>query len=52
MQKFVSVLDCNMNVKNAPKPSSKYLDHKMCKIKQTENISVALKIFLNQLKFF
>ena len=33
------VLDGNLNVKNAPKLSAKYLEDKICKIKQTQNIN-------------
>ena len=46
------VLDGNLSVKNAPKISGKYLEDKICKIKQTQNISVIPRIFLNQLKTF
>ena len=40
VQKFVSVLDGNSRVKNAPKLSAKNLEDKRCKIKQIKNISV------------
>ena len=52
MQKFVPILDGNLSVKNAPKPSATYLEDKICKIKQIQNTSVTLKTFLNQLKNF
>ena len=51
MQKFVPVLDGNLRVKNAPKFSTNYLDDKICKIKQIQNIA-SLRTFRNQLKFF
>ena len=50
VQKSVPVLDGNLSMKNAPKLSSKYLQDKICKIKQVQNISVTLTTFLNQLK--
>ena len=50
VQKFVPVLDENLSMKNAPKLSAKYLQDKICKIKQIQNISVTLRRFLNQLK--
>ena len=49
MQKFVPVLDGNLSMKNAPKLSAKYFQDKICKMKQIQNISVTLRIFL-QLK--
>ena len=48
--KFVPVLDGNM--KNAPKISAKYLEDKICKIKQLQNIPVILMTFLNEIKYF
>ena len=50
VQKFVPVLDGNLSMKNDPKLSSKYLQGKICKIKQVQNISVTLRTFLSQLK--
>ena len=41
-----------LSEKNAPKLSAKYLEDKLCKINQMENMSVKLKSFINQLKFF
>ena len=41
-----------MSVKNAQKCFAKYLQHKICKIKQMQNIPVTLRTFLNQLKAF
>ena len=41
-----SILDGNLSVKNAPKLSAKYLEDKICKIKQMQNISVTLRKFL------
>ena len=38
VHKLVPVLDGNLSVKNAPKPSAKYLEDKICKIKQIQNI--------------
>ena len=40
----------NMNVINALKVYAKYFEDKICKIKQTQNISVILRSLLNQLK--
>ena len=40
VQKFVPVSDGNLSVKNAPNPSSKSLEDKICKIKQIQNIPV------------
>ena len=37
-------------MKNAPKPSIKYLEDKICKVKQIQNIPVNLGTFLNQSK--
>ena len=37
-------------MKNAPKPSIKYLKDKICKIKQIQNIPVTRETFLNQSK--
>ena len=48
--KLVPVLEGNLSVKNAPKLSAKYLQHKICKIKQMRNFPVTLRTFLNQLK--
>ena len=50
VKKYVPVLDGNLSVKNSPKHSAKYLEGKICKIKQIKNISVILRTFLNQLK--
>ena len=47
VQKFVSVLEENLSVKNAPKLSAKYLQDKTCKIKQMQNIPLTLRTFLN-----
>ena len=52
MQKFVSVFEGNLSVKNAPKLSAKYLQDKIYKIKQMQNIPVTLRTFLNHLKTF
>ena len=52
VQKFLSVLEWNLSVKNARKLSAKYLQDKICKIKQMHNIPVTLLTFLNQLKMF
>ena len=52
VQKFVPVLEGNLSVKNAPKLSAKYLQDKICKIKQMQNIPLTLRAFLNQLKTF
>ena len=52
VQRFVPVLHGNLRVKNAPKLSAKYLQNKICKIKQIQNIPVTLRTFLNQLKHF
>ena len=46
------VLDGNLSVKNAPKLSEKYLQDKICTIKQVQNIPVTLRTFLNQPKMF
>ena len=51
MQKFVSVLDGNLSVNNAPKPFEKYLGDKTCKIKQMQSISVTLRTYINQVNF-
>ena len=52
VQKFVAVLDGNFSVKNVPKRSAKYLKDKIYKTKETQNISVTLRTFLNQQKTF
>ena len=52
VQRFVPVLHGNFRAKNAPKLSAKYLQSKICKIKQIQNIPVTLRTFLNQLKHF
>ena len=52
VQKFVLVLEENLSVKNTPKLSAKYLQDKICKIKQMQNIPLTLRAFLNQLKTF
>ena len=39
VHKFVPVLSGNLSVKNAPKLFVKYLEDKICKIKQIQNIS-------------
>ena len=46
VQKFVPALDENFSVKNSPKPSAKYLENKILKIKIIKNISVTLRTFL------
>ena len=51
-QKSVPVLERNLSVKNAPKLSAKYLQDKICNIKQMQNISVSMRTLLNQLKTF
>ena len=45
MQKFVQVLEGNLSVKNTPKLSTKYLQNKICKIKQMKNIPVILRTY-------
>ena len=52
VQKFVPVLKENLSLKNPPKLSAKYLQDKICKIKQMQNIPVTLRTFQNQLKTF
>ena len=52
VQRFVPVLHGNLRAKNAPKLSAKYLQNKICKIKQIQNIPVTLRTFLYQLKHF
>ena len=52
VQKFVPVLKENLSLKNPPKLSAKYLQGKICKIKQMQNIPVTLRTFQNQLKTF
>ena len=52
VQKFVSVIEGNLSVKNAPKRSAKYLQDKTCKTKQLQNIPLTRRIFLNQIKTF
>ena len=43
VQKFVPVLEENLSVKNAPKLSAKYLQDKICKTKQMQNITLTLE---------
>ena len=43
VQKFVSVLEENLSVKNAPERSTKYLQDKTGKTKQMQNIPLALE---------
>ena len=52
VQKFVSVLERKLSMKNARKLSAKYLQDKNCKTKQTQNIPLTLRTFLTQLKTF
>ena len=52
MKIFVLVLDGILIVKNAPKLSAKYLEDKVWKTKEIQNIPVTLRTFLNQLKTF
>ena len=52
VQKFVAVLEENLSMQNAPKLSAKYLQDKICKIKQMQNIPVTLRAFLSRLKSF
>ena len=47
VQKFVPG---NLSIKNAPKPSAKYLEDNICEIKQIQNIPVTLRTFLNTVK--
>ena len=46
VQKFVTVLDENLSVKNYPKLSAKYLEDKIFKIKIIQNILLTLRTFL------
>ena len=50
VQKFVPVEYGNLSMKNAPKPSAKYLEDNICKIKQIQNLPVSLRTFLNTVK--
>ena len=50
--KFLPLSDGNLSVKNAPKLSAKYLEDKISKMEQIQNIRVTLRTFLNQLKIF
>ena len=43
MPKFVLVLEENLSVKNTPKLSAKYLQDKICKTKQMQNITLTLE---------
>ena len=52
VQKFVAVLEENLSMQNAPKLSAKYLQDKIYKIKQMQNIPVTLRAFLSRLKSF
>ena len=52
MQIFVLVLDGNLSVKDDLGRSEKYLEDKICKMKQIRNILVSLRICSNQLKTF
>ena len=42
VQKFMLVLEENLSVKNTPKLSAKYLQEKICKGKQMQNITLTL----------
>ena len=42
-QKFVLALEENLGVKNTPKLSAKYLQYKICKTKQMQNITLTLE---------
>ena len=52
MQKSVPALDENLSVENTPKLSAKFLEDKICKIKQIQNIPLTVRTFVNQLKSF
>ena len=52
MQIFVLVLDGNLSVKDDLRRSEKYLEDKICKMKQIQNILASLRICSNQLKTF
>ena len=43
VQKFVLALKENLSVKNTPKLSAKYLQDKICKTKQMQNITLTLE---------
>ena len=43
VQKFVLALEENLSVKNTPKLSAKYLQDKICKTKQMQNITLTLE---------
>ena len=48
LQNLVPVLDGNLTVKKL----KNFLQDKLCKIKQIQNISVTFRTFLNQVNFF
>ena len=48
VQKIVPVLDGNLTVKKL----KNFLQDKLCRIKQIQNISVTFRTFLNQVNFF
>ena len=50
--KICASIRWELSVKNTPKLSAKYLEDKICKIKQIQNILVTLRTLLNQLKTF
>ena len=50
--KISGVIRRDLSVKNVPKRSARYMQYKICKIKQMQNISLTLRTFLNQLKTF
>ena len=43
VQKFVLLLEENLGVRNTPKLFAKYLQDKICKIKQMQNITLTLE---------
>ena len=50
--KICASIDGDLSVKNATKFSAKFLENKICKIKQIQNIPDTLNALLNQLKTF
>ena len=52
MQNFATVLDRHLSVKNAPKLYAKYLEDKISKTKQIQNVPVTLGIYINQVNMF
>ena len=50
--KIYASIRWELECENALKLSVKYLEDKICKIKQIQNISVTLRTFLNHLKTF